>query len=70
MNVLFVVPDFYPNSTGFANASLNIVKAISKYGGNDYRVWVFTTEPLEKNEEVKKKIVEVYEDFKKKIISL
>lgn len=53
MNVLFVVPDFYPNSTGFANASLNLVKAISKYGGNDYRVWVFTTEPLENNEEVK-----------------
>ena len=26
--ILFIVPDFYPNSTGFANAALNLIKSI------------------------------------------
>lgn len=38
-NILFVVPDFYPNSTGFANAAFNLAKVISSY--NEYKVHVF-----------------------------
>lgn len=30
-NVLIIPVDFYPNSTGFANASLNLVEAVKKY---------------------------------------
>lgn len=52
MNILFIVPDFYPNSTGFANASINLINAIKKYGGNKYNIAVFTTVLLGDNEEV------------------
>lgn len=49
--VLFIVPDFYPNSTGFANASLNLVKSIIEFGQSEYQVHVFTTIPLGKSKE-------------------
>ena len=44
--VLFITPDFYPNSTGFANASINLIEAIKKYGHEQYDIHVFTTVPL------------------------
>ena len=30
-NVLIIPVDFYPNSTGFANATLNLVNAVKEY---------------------------------------
>lgn len=52
-NVLFVVPDFYPDSTGFANACHNLIQSIVKYGAADYRIYVFTTTPLNGEEELR-----------------
>ena len=52
-NVLFVVPDFYPDSTGFANACHNLIQSIVKYGSADYRIYVFTTTPLNGEEELR-----------------
>lgn len=52
MNILFIVPDFYPNSTGFANASLNLINAIKKYSEDKYKVWVFTTVLLNDQQEI------------------
>ncbi len=40
--ILFITPDFYPNSTGFANASIGLINAIRKYGQNEYDIHVFT----------------------------
>lgn len=51
MNILFVVPDFYPNSTGFANASLNLIESILKYGKELYNIYVFTEVPLQGEKE-------------------
>lgn len=44
--VLFIVPDFYPNSTGFANAALNLINSAKTYGNEKYEIGVFTTIPL------------------------
>ena len=51
-NILFIVPDFYPDSTGFANASRNLIRSIVKYWSQDYRLSVFTTTPLNGAEEL------------------
>lgn len=40
--ILFVTPDFYPNSTGFANASVGLINSIRKYGQHEYEIHVFT----------------------------
>lgn len=50
--VLFIVPDFYPNSTGFANAALNLINSIKSYGNDRYDIGVFTTIPLGNNNEL------------------
>lgn len=50
--VLFVVPDFYPNSTGFANATKNMVDSIIKHGSSQYEVFVYTNVPLDTNAEI------------------
>lgn len=50
--ILFIVPDFYPNSTGFANAALNLINSIKTYGNEKYDIGVFTTIPLGKNNEL------------------
>lgn len=47
--ILFITPDFYPNSTGFANASTNLIDSICKYGNAVYEIWVFTTITLNGN---------------------
>lgn len=52
MKILFIVPDFFPNSTGFANASTNLVNSIINYGKDEYEIWVFTTELLKNNQEL------------------
>ena len=52
MNVLFITPDFYPNSTGFANASTNLVNSILKYGEDNYKVFVFTEVQLGSKQEL------------------
>lgn len=51
-NILFIVPDFYPNSTGFANAAFNLTQAITKYGKDKYNVGVFCSVQLGNNKEV------------------
>jgi glycosyltransferase involved in cell wall biosynthesis len=51
-NVLFVTPDFYPKSTGFANASLNLIEAIKKNGKTEYNIHVFTHIPLGNSSEI------------------
>ena len=50
--ILFIVPDFYPNSTGFANAALNLINSIKIYGNDKYDIGVFTTIPLGENNEL------------------
>lgn len=40
--ILFITPDFFPNSTGFANACLNLIEAINKFSDGKYEVHVFT----------------------------
>lgn len=42
MNVLFLAADFYPNSTGFANATFNLVESINEFGRGKYNLFVFT----------------------------
>lgn len=42
MRVLFIVPDFYPNSTGFANASGALLDSIKTFGCEKYEIFVFT----------------------------
>lgn len=51
MNILFITPDFYPNSTGFANASVNLISAILKHGSLKYNIYVFTEQELGSNKE-------------------
>lgn len=51
-NILFVTPDFYPNSTGFANASIGLINAIRKYGEKEYDVHVFTDVLLAGSKEI------------------
>lgn len=46
LKVLFIVPDFYPNTTGFSNASVGLVNTILKYGKDKYEVHVLTETPL------------------------
>lgn len=53
IKVLFITADFYPNSTGFANATMNLVNAISKYGNNKYKIYLFTSVLLGEKEEIK-----------------
>lgn len=50
--VLFVTPDFYPHSTGFANAAINLINAILKYGNDKYKIYVFTSVLLGDNAEM------------------
>lgn len=57
MNVLFIVPDFYPNSTGFSNASQGLINAIHQYGSNKYKVFVYTSVPLVNEVEYKNAFV-------------
>lgn len=52
MNILFITPDFYPNSTGFANASLNLINVIKEYGKEKFNIFVFTTIALGEDEEI------------------
>ncbi|MGN0359795.1 MAG: glycosyltransferase [Hominisplanchenecus sp.] len=49
--ILFITPDFYPNSTGFANASINLINSIIEYGSEKYDVHVFTMECLKNKPE-------------------
>ena len=46
MKILFITPDFYPSSTGFANASLNLINAIHENYTNDIELFAFATTPL------------------------
>lgn len=50
MKILFVVPDFYPNSTGFSNATQSLIRAIKKYGSDNYELFVYTNIVLNGNE--------------------
>ena len=52
MNILFITSDFYPNSTGFANASINLINAIIKYSSGKYIIHVFTEQQLKGKEEL------------------
>lgn len=52
IKVMFIVPDFYPNSTGFANATKNMVNSIVKYGHDKYQVYVYTNVALGHNVEM------------------
>lgn len=52
MNVLFITPDFYPNSTGFANASFNLINAILVNGNDKYKIFVYTYAQLDKKREL------------------
>jgi len=67
MNVLFIVPDFYPHSTGFSNASQGLINAIHKYGSNAYKVFVYTSVPLVNEEEYKNTFVSRH-PYKKHIL--
>ena len=49
MKILFVTPDFYPNSTGFANAALNLINAIKIHSSSTNELYVFTDKPLGEN---------------------
>lgn len=62
MRVLIVAPDFYPNSTGFANATINLVNSIMKYGRKKYELFVWTSASLNNIEEFKNCNVIRYED--------
>ena len=44
--ILFVVPDFYPSTTGFANASVGLVNSILKYGQGKYEIHVLAETKL------------------------
>ena len=63
IKVLFVAPDFYPNSTGFANASVNLVRSILDHGRDKYSVYVYTPVPLGQMDEMEG--IEVLRDFKR-----
>ena len=63
IKVMFIVPDFYPNSTGFANATKNMVNSIVKYGHDKYQVFVYTNVALGHNAEMEG--VTVIRDTKK-----
>lgn len=52
MKILFITPDFYPKSTGFANAALNLINAINKNYDGDVELFAFTSTPLGKYEEL------------------
>ncbi len=67
-NVLFITPDFYPSSTGFANASLNLIKAIKEHGANDYNIHVFTDVPIGEEPELNGIIVYRYKNLKGSIL--
>lgn len=51
-NILFITPDFYPNSTGFANASLNLLNSIREFGSEEYSAWVLTDTQLGSSKEI------------------
>lgn len=40
--ILIVAPDFYPKNTGFANATLNLVKSIHTHLNSDIEVYILT----------------------------
>lgn len=42
MNILFLAADFYPNSTGFANATINLIESINEFNKGKYNLFVFT----------------------------
>lgn len=50
--VLFITPDFYPNSTGFANACFNLITSIARYGKDKYDIHVFTDIQLGTHKEI------------------
>lgn len=52
MKILFITPDFYPKSTGFANASLNLINAINNNYDGDVELFAFTSTPLGEYEEL------------------
>lgn len=43
--VLFITPDFYPNSTDFANASINLIEAIKNMVMNNM-IFMFLLQSL------------------------
>lgn len=63
IKVLFVAPDFYPNSTGFANASFNLVRSILDNGKGKYSVYVYTPVPLGQKPEMEG--IEILRDSKR-----
>lgn len=63
--ILFITPDFYPSSTGFANACINLINSIIKYGNKKYEVHVFSDKPLNNNDEFKDCKVFRYENTSK-----
>lgn len=56
MNILIIAPDFYPNSTGFANATMNLIHAVRKYD-NTMNFYVYTNIALNDNPEYEEAIV-------------
>ena len=50
--VIFIVPDFFFFITGFANASINLINAIKKYGHEEYDIHVFTDVSLGDTKEI------------------
>lgn len=64
MKILFVTPDFYPNSTGFANAALNLINAIKIHSSSANELYVFTDKPLGENRELEKINVIRYKNSK------
>lgn len=66
MKVLFVVPDFYPNSTGFSNAAQGLIKAINKYGSEKYELFVYTNIALVGEEYSEAKVFRIF--YRKNIL--
>lgn len=48
--ILFIVPDFYPNTTGFANAAVGLINSIKKYGREKYDIHVLTEVELKEGQ--------------------
>lgn len=70
-NILILPADFYPNNTGFSNATRNLIESV-KNNQDDIHIHVFTTVDLGESQELENiKVVRYKEDtFKRKIFLL
>ncbi|MBB3110556.1 glycosyltransferase involved in cell wall biosynthesis [Paenibacillus phyllosphaerae] len=64
--ILIIAADFYPNNTGFSNATLNLVNAVQEYSSH-IEVHVFTTVALKNHEEISTaKVIRYVDKYSKK----